>query len=172
MYAQSDIRFTDPFVSRDSLDWQSRRSDPHYLPLPDFNRALTPPPEMNGGPVTYPCRSGYYTDEHPLHYGDSMPPYQASRTGPGPHLPQEATNAEFGRPGIYTQPSSRSMSPACNSRQTTVDDSHSYSHQSKTSRSSSIAPSFQIPKTVNDSGGSLAELAAQVGILRPVTTCE
>ncbi len=43
-----------------------------------------------------------------------------------------------------------------------MDDAQLYSQQKREPQASAIAPSFQIPKSVNDSGGSLSELAAQV----------
>ena len=147
MYAQSAIRFTDPFGPKTSVEQQSRRSDHHFLAFTDFTRPPTPPPEMHGGAVTHQSRSGYHVQEHPHQYSEPLPPYQVSGAATSSYLPQEATNAEFGRNGISTQPSSRTMSPAFIPRQTTMDDSHLYSHQKSSTRTTSIAPSFQIPKT-------------------------
>ena len=73
---------------------------------------------------------------------------------------QELGQTDFGR-GYATQPSSRTMSPVQQARSHTVDD-HTRQHNSRASQANAIAPSFQIPRSVNDSGGSLSELAAQV----------
>lgn len=163
MYAPAAIRFTDPFGSKDTAEtWSSRSAGYPFLPPTDFNRALTPPPEMSGVSATQSWKPGYHSQEHVHHYGDYVPSRQASRAPVGPSLPQEVNNADFGRNGVVTQPSSRTISPVFTSRQTTMDDTQVSSHQRQSSRTSSIAPSFQIPKSVNDSGGSLAELAAQV----------
>jgi hypothetical protein len=159
MYAVADIHSRDPFGSKDTFDAHqtSLHSFPSYL---DFNRALTPPPEMSG--VTQASRPSYYQQEHAHHYGDYLPSHYAAKAPVGPYLPQEVSNAQFGRNGVTTQPNSRPLSPALPSRQPAADDVQAYSQQRRGSQPSAIAPSFQIPKSVNDSGGSLSELAAQV----------
>jgi hypothetical protein len=111
--------------------------------------------------ATQTSKSGYYQQNHVHHYGDHVPSNQASKAPMGPYLPQEVSNADFGRNGYTSQPSSRIMSPAMTSRQAPVDDLRLHSQQRGT-QANAIAPSFQIPKSVNDSGGSLSELAAQV----------
>ncbi|KAK5167693.1 uncharacterized protein LTR77_007392 [Saxophila tyrrhenica] len=155
MYAEPAIRFGDPFGSNTTPN----KTIHQHLPYLDFNRALTPPPEMNG--AVQASKSGYYQPEHATHYGDYVPSNHASRAPAAHCLPQEVSNTEFGQNGV--QPRSRPMSPAMTSRQTTVDDT--YSQHKREPQASAIAPSFQIPKSVNDSGGSLSELAAQITCL-------
>lgn len=159
MHADNAIHFRDPFVSQDSYQrsWHSYPPNAHA----DFVRALTPPPEMSG--PTHTSKPAYYQQEHGRHFGDYMPSQQSYRAPVAPYLPQELSNTDFGRNGVATQPNSRTMSPVFQARQTTVDDSQlQHNHRRRESQASAIAPSFQIPKTVNDSGGSLSELAAQV----------
>ena len=163
MYADSGIYFRDPFGFGDAYDDYSRGSWHFYSQSTDFNRALTPPPDMSG--LTHTSKAGYYQQEHGLHYNDYMPSQQSYRPPPAPYLPQEVSNADFGRNGVATQPSSRTMSPILPLRQTTVDDLQHNSQQRRESQANAIAPFFQIPKSVNDSGGSLSELAAQVGVV-------
>jgi hypothetical protein len=161
MYAESVVHFRDPFLSRDAYDSPPRGSWHSYPPYPDFVRALTPPPEMSG--VTETSKPSYYQQEHGHHLGDYMPSQQSYRAPVAPYHPQELSYGDFGRNGIATQPNSRTISPVFQARQTTVDDSHlQQAHRRRESQASAIAPSFQIPKSVNDSGGSLSELAAQV----------
>ena len=160
MYAASSIHFRDPFVSREAYEDHSRGRWHSYPQYADFNRALTPPPEMSSLADT--SKSTYYQQEHGQHYDDYLPKQQAYRAPVAPYLPQDVTNADFGRNGVATQPGSRTMSPALQSRQATVDDSQQQIHQRRASQANAIAPSFQIPKSVNDSGGSLSELAAEV----------
>jgi hypothetical protein len=165
MYEPTTIHFTNPFGSKDIPTARPARSgDGSFFPANDF-RALTPPPEMSEAGATHSWKPGYQLpQEHVHHYGDYVPSRQVTRAPVGPYLP-DVTNVDFGRNGITTQPSSRAISPVFTSRQTTMDDSQIASHQRQSSRTSSIAPSFQIPKSVNDSGGSLAELAAEVSLL-------
>ena len=171
MHADNTIHFRDPFVSQDTY----QRSWHSYPPnaYADFVRALTPPPEMNG--PTYTSKPGYYQQENGGHFGDYMPAQQSYRAPVAPYLPPEISSTDFGRNGVATQPNSRTMSPVFYARQTTVDDSQlQNNHRRREPQASAIAPSFQIPKTVNDSGGSLSELAAQVSAIQHliVRLCE
>ena len=159
MYADTANYFRDPFVSNDDFDSHQRGGWLPFSQRLDFNRPLTPPPDMNGIPHT--SKPGYYQQEHGYHYGDFTPGQQAYRAPAASYGPQEVSNADFGRNGVSTEPCSCSVSPT-QPRQKTVDDSQQYSHQRRGSQANAIAPSFQIPKSVNDSGGSLSELAAQV----------
>ena len=161
MYADSVIDFRDPFVSRDADDDSLNRSWYSYSQYSDFNRALTPPPEMSG--LTHSSKSGYFQQERGPYYGDYFPSQQTYRATGAPYMPQEVSNADFGRNGVATQPNSRTISPVLQPRQLTVDDTlKHHAQQKRESQANAIAPSFQIPKSVNDSGGSLSELAAQV----------
>lgn len=80
-----------------------------------------------------------------------MPAQQTYRAPVAPYLPQEVTNADFGRNGH--------ASPI---RQAPTEPANGVQPQRRASQANSIATNFQIPKAVNDSGGSLGELAAQV----------
>jgi len=115
--------------------------------------------------VSQPSKPTSYKREHGQHYGDYMPSQQSYRAPVAPYLPQEVSNADFGRNGISTQAGSRTISPTQTSRQPIFLDSQSQSQQRKDSQANAIAPSFQIPRSVNDSGGSLSELAAQITCL-------
>lgn len=157
MYAGYDTHFRDPFGSKDFYGYQSRANWYSCSPYPDFNRALTPPPDMNG--VSQPSKPNYHQQEYGHHYSSYMPNQQSHRA---PYQPQEVSNSEFGRNGIVTQPSSRNLSPKPTSRLAVYDDAPQVSQQRRASQANAIAPSFQIPKSVNDSGGSLSELAAEV----------
>lgn len=163
MSAASAIQFRDPFGSHnayqnDSSNW------PSFTRRHDLNRALTPPPEMNGFSHQQPA---YYRPELSNHVSDLLSRQYTSKASTGACPPQELSNADFGRTGYATQPSSRTISPATQTRSQTVDD-YSRQHNSRTSQSNAIAPSFQIPRSVNDSGGSLSELAAQVSLVLSV----
>lgn len=150
MYADTSIHFRDPFVSNDVFDKHLRGGWLPYSQHSDFDQALTPPPDMNG--ISLTSKPGYYQQEHGHHYGDFVSGQQAYRAPVAPYGPQEVSNAEFGRSGVATEPCSRSISPNLQQQ----------SQQRRGSQANAIAPSFQIPKSVNDSGGSLSELAAQV----------
>ncbi|KAK4504842.1 hypothetical protein PRZ48_002805 [Zasmidium cellare] len=162
MYAASAIRFKDPFaVSKDltppknhftAYD-KSRSAQSRY---PDVGSPLTPPPEMNG--VSQASKANDFPREHGHHYGDLMPAHQAYRAPVAPYLPQEVTNADFGRHGIVSQPNGR-VSPVRQAQAEAVQP-----HR-RPSQANSIAANFQIPRAVNDSGGSLGELAAQITCL-------
>lgn len=156
MYAPSAIHFRDPFASQDSYQDRPRPSWTSQPQYPDFTRAFTPPPEMNG--VSH-AKAGYYQQEHGHHYGDYLPDQQAYTAPVAPHMPQELSHGQNGR---RTQVSGRT-SPAPVVRQPVAGDG--YAQSRRTSQANAIAPSFQIPKSVNDSGGSLSELAAQVRII-------
>lgn len=164
MYADAAIRFRDPFVSKDAYEPTFKGSWPSYPQHSDFNRALTPPPEMND--VSHASKYPYYEQEHGDRYRPYMPAQQAQRAHVAPYVPQEVSNADFGRNGVATQPNSRTISPVQHSRQSQYNESQHYepqqTHQKRDSQANAIASQFQIPKSVNDSGGSLSELAAQV----------
>lgn len=156
MSAASAVRFRDPFVSHSAytIDQRSWPSLPHRH---DLNRALTPPPDMNGVSQQKPV---YYRPEHTTYTGDTTAHQHAYQAPIGSCMSQELSHTEFGR-AYATQPSSRTMSPVQPARSYTVDD-HTTQQNNRASQANAIAPSFQIPRSVNDSGGSLSELAAQV----------
>nr|POF18626.1 meiotically up-regulated gene 80 protein [Quercus suber] len=139
MSVHSAVQFRDPFAStvpppHPALSgWTSEPSHAR------FSRALTPPPEMQ--------------QDHRHDHGDRLPGWQAYKAQVAPYLPQEVSNAEFGRQAL-----SRPVSPV---RQPVFAESQSR----RGSHASNIALSFQIPRSVNDSGGSLSELAAEITCL-------
>lgn len=163
MYANATIQFRDPFAARDSTinrqphDYSQSRANwaSSYSHNQDLNRALTPPPDMNS--VSHAARSGAH-QEHGSHYNDQMPSHAAYR----PPMAQYASYGAFADSGRTVTSRDTKVSPTRQSRLPALDtanDSHSRSHKPN---HNAIAPSFQIPRSVNDSGGSLSELAAEV----------
>lgn len=165
MYASSAIRFRDPFaISKDltppkkqaaAYD-QSRPARSAQSRYPGVASPLTPPPEMSG--VHQLPQPNNYPRDHGHHYGDLMPAQQACRAAVAPYLPQEATTTDFGRSGLVPQPNGH-ISPV---RAAPIEPSTVVPPTRRASHANSIAANFQIPRAVNDSGGSLGELAAQV----------
>lgn len=155
MHADNSICFRNPFAYNE----HSRGSWPSRSLYSDLVRALTPPLEMSSS------KPGYrQQQEHGNHYGEYQAPHHALRAV-GIPPPQDFYASDYGRSnGIATQPGSRTMSPVFPARQSAIDDCQLQQpgHRKQDSQTSVIAPSFQIPKSVNDSGGSLSELAAQV----------
>lgn len=145
MYTASTIRFRDPFVSSGTPQPHNGFSYEYSRPAASsnyqFSRVLTPPPEMTGVSANLrPSQSheqGHYYGNH----GQSqVAPYHS-----------------------YGQSSNRPVSPR--SRQNTVGAADVASQsQGQSSQSNAIAPALQIPRAVNNSQGSLSELAAQVRI--------
>lgn len=149
MYADSTstIHFRDPFSKDityplDSFSYAySRPASSSHVQHSNFSRVLTPPPEMNG--VSANHRPAQY-QEQGRYYGNH---------GQQPVAPYS-----------YGQTNSRAMSPS--SRQSTIQPlGVPHIQQRKSSQSNAIAPALQIPPSVNDSQGSLSELAAQVGVV-------
>lgn len=134
MHASSAVHFNDP------LDSVYRPPPPSWTATPlhsSFARTLTPPPEMK--------------QEHVPHHGHQLSTRHAYYPSVGAHLPQDVVS----RSTLDQQAISRPHSPV---RQPVLEEPSSQ----RGSYGSIIAPSFQIPRSVNDSGGSLSELAAQV----------
>lgn len=169
MYPPSEILFRNPFLttggpSHASHSAYNRQGYDFDIPSPSSRsnsknsfhdrRPPTPPPEMNtvAQPVQH-SRHNYYGDRSaaPLKYEPSQIKYdsvsynheQAYRN-PQPQPKQEVTS----------QPASRPRSPVFQQDPPAP---------SKGSTMNAIAPSLQIPRSVNNSQGSLSELAAQVG---------
>jgi len=129
----------------------------------DFTRALTPPPDMNG--VHPPLsRSTAHPYDHGSHYADYMS--TALHAGPASSTAiREYPHADTARREAPARFYSRS-SPARRPSMDASSDTQSISQSRRGSQASnSIAPNFQIPRSVNDSGGSLSELAAQITCL-------
>lgn len=168
MYANAAVHFKDPFAARNST---LNRQPHHYsqpqaswkfpASKPEHSRALTPPPDMNG--VGHAFRHGVYQEQGKRYndYSSNYPPYGASGPQYTAYEPSAASSQTAGT-------RSHTISPAPQARQSRLPPldvpSESRSQSRRTSQNA-IAPSFQIPKSVNDSGGSLSELAAQVGML-------
>lgn len=160
MYVNPAIRFRDPFSSKDSATHNSHRSSPgwssrhHY---PDINRVLTPPPEMNNAPSAAP-NSSQNVRVYGHGYTDYMPAQNAYRAPTTAYAPQEPPSRVHGRNGYASSDNSRA-SPV---RHVAIESNMSQAQQRRPSHHDAIATNFQIPRSVNDSGGSLSELAAQV----------
>ena len=166
MSVNAAIHFSDPFAARGST---LHREPHHHLPRAswtsrptndDFNRPLTPPPDMNG--VSHASNPGTYHQELGRHYNDYASS-QASHRGPTARYPQYDHS---GMSGYAAGTRSHTLSPVPQLQQSRQTGSavplEAASHSRRPSHNSAIAPSFQIPRSVNSSGGSLSELAAQV----------
>lgn len=161
MYAHHGIRFTDPFAAPDSYHQQLTPDWTSHLP----RRAPTPPPDMNG--VQYSSKLGYYEKEHAQYHGDYMSTQQVSKAPGTSHPPLEMPNNHVHRSAAASQTQTRSQTlsptPTNNPQEPVFIDSQPQVRRG--SQANAIAPSFQIPRSVNDSGGSLSELAAKITCL-------
>jgi hypothetical protein len=173
MYTNAAIHFTDPFAARESTLSRPRH---HYCPpraswashssRSDFNRALTPPPDMNG--ISQSSKPGNYQQEHARHYNDYTSRQSAYKTPVAPYSAYDSYGRSSGVSSHTASTRSNTLSPASQSRQTrqlVSEIAHDVNVQSRKPSQNAIAPSFQIPATVNNSGGSLSELAAQITCL-------
>ena len=156
MYATTAIRFTDPFASQDHHynNQQTFRVD---SPSCYSDRGATSPSAMSGG---IPHTSKLYTQQTSRQHEDD---YSSTLSGRGP--PASYVTRHAGYTGTATQAASRTISPVLGAKQVTFDDPVSHVQSRRGSQANAIAPSFQIPKSVNSSGGSLSELAAQITCL-------
>lgn len=162
MYAQFELPPIRPSYVEDLLDPSVPVGWPSSSIPSDFLSPLTPPPEMNGMPEA--AHPGYYQQqENGLGTAGYPSGVDAYRLPPTSSFPREVSNADFGR---HSRHPSRNVSPFQQHRQPAIDDTQTHLHQKRAPRTDTIAPSFQVPKTVNDSGGSLSELAAQVSDAR------
>lgn len=158
MHTSSTIRFRDPFVSKDTAYPHSHFSYEYSRPAASSlsssqqqsvgHRVLTPPPEMNGTAAS--VRPSQYQE-----HGQYLANYGQSQVAPYQSYGHTATT--------NTSTTSRTMSPT--SRPSTVGPADAVSTR-QSSQSNAIAPSLQIPRAVNNSQGSLSELAAQVCVKR------
>lgn len=162
MYADHGIQFRDPFVSSNAFfdhppkaGWLSKQQQRH----PNLSPPLTPAPEMNA--ASYPPKSSSHHQDGDYQNGSYASAQQPWRASAASYHTHDLSNSEYGRNSTHTAYSSRPFSPVSQQqRQSSVDEGQQQALQKR----GSIALSFQIPKSVNDSGGSLAELAAQVGL--------
>ncbi|TKA61152.1 hypothetical protein B0A55_12026 [Friedmanniomyces simplex] len=162
MYTTSAVHFTDPFAPKGGPH-TTERANWGFAWHQDPARSITPPPEMNR--LSHDADPAVYKQERAYQYNDSLPSQQAYRApgAPGPpYRPQGALHTQDIN-GTASQPSSRTISPIRGPRQPVFEDVRASSQRG--SQANAIAPSFQIPRAVNDSGGSLAELAAEITCL-------
>lgn len=163
MYVDSAVRFRDPFFPSHKgcaapRDYQQAQ---HHWPMSsshrDFDQALTPPPEMLGPQQT--ARSAFHANakDHGQQHASHLQAQQIYRQPVTSHSTQETSNTDYGRSAVAF---GKTRSPA---RAAPYDATHGSSQQRRGSQhQNAIASNFQIPREVNDSGGSLSELAAQV----------
>ncbi|KAF4551329.1 Cyclin-like protein 5 [Elsinoe fawcettii] len=132
---------------------------PTLSPLARFTnqvkRPLTPPEDMSS--IAYNYRPMGKYQEHGLHNADMRYPYASSHDSVTDTVPEQRNMSHYSRAHI-----SRQSSPTHSHHSFASNSSH---HQRQASQASLIAPSLQIPKTINNSQGSLSELAAQVTCL-------
>ena len=156
MYPPSAIQFCNPLpdtsryhTCHNNLDISSPLHRPKDFSLP-LQRPITPPPDMNTiAPHVQHPRYAYYGDrsatsanhETEVSYNQTRQSQVLGNTQSKPEvIPQSSTRP---RSPIFTQVSN---APA----------------PRRDSQTHSIAPALQIPRSVNNTQGSLAELAAQV----------
>lgn len=165
MYSPTGIHFRNPFIeqrpqSRYNHDFNHPLSSTEYntsksaLPL---HRPITPPPEMNTVATNLPhSQNLYYGDRSaaPLKYEMGQSKYEV-----GAFDQSQALSNQQAKQEPFPESVSRPRSPVFTQNPNT-------GGPRRTSQVNSIAPSLQIPRSVNNSQGSLAELAAQVG--RPI----
>lgn len=154
MYAGPAIQFRDPFVSsRDSPPQTCPQQSAVWsapAPYSHVTRPLTPPPEMAGAyAAVEPIHPANLHDHKHSEYERGQQVYR----GPVPAPAREA---------LGTTAHSNGQSSPYRQRNWEAPDEMP-PHRRGSQHSNAIASPFQIPRSVNDSGGSLAELAAQVG---------
>ena len=163
MYANAAIQFRDPFAARDSTinrqphNYASSRANwAPYSSTQDLNRSLTPPPDMNN--VSHATQHVAQQD-HAQRYNNHMSQHSTYRA-PVAQYPSYEPSGE----SHVVESRDAKVSPTTQTRASALDsaiETHSRVHKPN---HNAIAPSFQIPKSVNDSGGSLSELAAEVSL--------
>jgi hypothetical protein len=161
MYANAAIQFRDPFAARDSTinrqphNYASSRANwASYTNTQDLNRSLTPPPDMNN--VSHAPQHATHQD-YSQRYNNHMPSHSTYRA-PVANYPSHEPSTQ----SHMVESRDAKVSPTTQTRASALDsaiETHSRVHKPN---HNAIAPSFQIPKSVNDSGGSLSELAAEV----------
>jgi hypothetical protein len=156
MYAEPAIRFRDPFRVSKRLSPPTSSKGYHHQPQRSaFVGPRTPSPEMNPVPPHY--RADYERQEHgPLH-GDNMTSQNTQRA----HVPPTYPPMDMSDHNDYSRPL---LSGTANVRSSPA--KPVFIEERRRSHANAIASNFQIPRDVNDSGGSLAELAAQVRSVR------
>lgn len=125
-------------------------------------RPPTPPEDMSSLAYNYRPLGNRY-QEHGIYNveRDNRRPYSSTYDSVTESAHDQRAMAHYSRPQA---PLSRQSSPT-HSHQSFTSSSSQQQSQRKASQVSLIAPSLQIPRTVNNSQGSLSELAAQVTCL-------
>ncbi|KAM0700563.1 hypothetical protein Q7P35_012284 [Cladosporium inversicolor] len=164
MYANAAIQFRDPFAARDSTinrqphNYASSRANwTSYTNTQDLNRSLTPPPDMNN--VSHAPQHVAHQD-YSQRYNNHMSSHSTYRAPLANYPSHEPSTANH-----VVESRDAKVSPTTQTRASALDsaiETHSRVHKPN---HTAIAPSFQIPKSVNDSGGSLSELAAEITCL-------
>lgn len=169
MYAPTAIRFIDPFAlpkdcSHPLQDHKhSRDIWTVQAPHQDINQFLTPPPEMAGVESARPSfHATDYSQQH-VDYVNGKPAYRASLA---PYqCPDGFSDHNRNRTTITSYNNARTSPP----KSAPIEPSIDQSQQRRGSQyHNAIASNFQIPRSVNESGGSLSELAAQVSWSRVI----
>ncbi|CAK4032095.1 Meiotically up-regulated gene 80 [Lecanosticta acicola] len=174
MYPGSAIRFRDPFVVSKDLTPPKLTSASHdpartywysNSRCKDVNRALTPPPEMSGvqqqqqQQQPQPSR---YANDHGYRHAEHIPAQQSYGAHGASYQPQDVITNHISSRQVTTTQSNGRASPV---RQVLAETSGDALAHGRPSQANAIAANFQVPRSVNDSGGSLAELAAQITCL-------
>ncbi|PNS19299.1 hypothetical protein CAC42_2476 [Sphaceloma murrayae] len=122
-------------------------------------RPLTPPEDMSS--LAYNVRPLGNRYQEPGVYNADREPRRLYGSATD-HIQENHGISHFSK--ASAQQVSRQSSPTP-SHQSFTSSSSQQQHQRKASQASQIAPSLQIPRTINNSQGSLSELAAQVTCL-------
>lgn len=161
MYPSSAIHFRNPFTGpshshtqhKYNLNIPSPSSGHHKIPVSSY-RPLTPPPDMNSvAPNVQRQPYSYYAADRsaaPVKYEPSQIKHEQANQSQHQIFSNAQPKSE-----VIPQSASRPLSPVFTQNPNTTT-------SRRESQLNSIAPSLQIPRTVNNSKGSLAELAAQV----------
>ncbi|KAK6439188.1 hypothetical protein LTR95_004607 [Oleoguttula sp. CCFEE 5521] len=173
MHTHAAIHFTDPFAARQLSHIPPSTGCGRQLAGPgsegwhrDFNRALTPPPDMHGT---------YHADTAAMHRydersftNDGSARTTSYRAPASTFAPYEVLNCNSGSAGVTAGIQNHTLSPTLQAqfpRQQQTSAAYDSHDQSRRSSQNTIATGFQIPRSVNSSGGSLSELAAQITCL-------
>lgn len=167
MYPPPGIYFRNPFVDSSTSTSQSLASSHHKFPLDiqspagsaqvtfSSTKPLTPPPDMNSV-------AAHVQPQHSSYYGDTSSAASIKyehRRYDQPTCDQSQNQVQLPKPDVKA---AKPPSPVYQPHPVHFIDPP---NQKRDSHMSAIAPSLQIPRSVNNSQGSIAELAAQVSNL-------
>ncbi|KAH0359497.1 hypothetical protein KCU65_g9930, partial [Aureobasidium melanogenum] len=171
MYPPPGIHFRNPFVDSSTSTSQSFDHSHHKFPLDiqspagstkvthPSTKPLTPPPDMHSvASHVHPQHNSYYGERSsaaPIKYEHrkyDQPTYDHNHS-------QSQTQVQLPKPDVSA---ARPPSPVYQPHPVHFTEPL---NQKRDSHTSAIAPSLQIPRTVNNSQGSIAELAAQITCL-------